>query len=70
MYHCQWRQVGNVFCPFESRRKHSQPGAMSRFQFDMGTSATAEPNFVSMENRYDYEVLMVEAGAEKMYWTS
>ena len=66
-YHCEWRQVGNVFSPFESRREHSQPGAMSRLQFDMGTSVHQlwlSQNSVSMENRYDYEVLMVEAGAK------
>ena len=51
---------------FKAGGKHGQPGAMSRFQFDTGTSATAEPKLVSMENHYDYEVLMLEAGAEKI----
>ena len=30
---------------FKAGGKHGQPGAMSRFHFDMGTSATAEPKF-------------------------
>ena len=30
---------------FKAGGKHGQPGAMSRFRFDMGTSAMAEPKF-------------------------
>ena len=54
--HCSSRKVGKTIvngtrlAMFSARfkkasRKHRQPGAMSRFQFDMGTSAMAEPKF-------------------------
>ena len=41
MYHCEWRPVRNK----EAGWEHCEPGAMSRFQFDMGTSAMAELKF-------------------------
>ena len=72
MYHCQWHQVGNVFSSIYKRELKTWPTWL-HVEVPIWINLTwvhhlwLSQNLVSMETHYDYEVLMVEAGAKDMY---
>ena len=69
MYHCQWHQVGNVFRSIFFFRLRMSP-TWRHVEVPIWINWTwvhhlwLSRNLVSMETHYDYEVLMVEAGAK------